>query len=55
MMSKLKCAESSSDNLCITGSKSFSVKKKKKVFHSCQKNNLTVFSYSDTAASNQKA
>lgn len=28
-MSKLKCAESSSDNLCITGSKSFSVKKKK--------------------------
>lgn len=52
-MSKLKCAESSSDNLCITGSKSFSVKKK--VFHSCQKNNLTIFSYSDTAASNQKA
>lgn len=31
-MSKLKCAESSSDNLCITGSKSFSVKKKKKKF-----------------------
>lgn len=35
MMTKLKYAESSSDNLYIMRFKSFSVKKKK-VFHSCQ-------------------